>query len=342
MLSQQYYTQLSGSSYHFGDTAWPVICQGLPFNPTATYGNGVYVAVWHPYIARSTDLVNWTIVREESTYTLSDTIFYDGKFCVGLFGYGYYLSSDGISWVYNNDGQGGTSSFGWCHVINNKSIGWQTTNSSCTRGLICDLVGDNLIPQYIYDSNAPICWCVKNNSKELYTIDGGYVAIAMNNTVFGHGNITINGVIRGATGTPKKAAAYLAEARAGFLTIDMWREAYVTNEGACYYLRNDDKSDGTVFIATQVAPEGSVRAVSIADNVVDQNLTLDALNTYVLYENGALYQIHRSVVTKLGNCPVGATLRGLSYANGHFIVLGDGGFNAFSTNGSSWTVGNPI
>lgn len=337
MLAQQYYAQLSSSSHHFGDTPWPVICQGLPFNPTVTYGNGAYVAVWHPYIARSTDLINWTIVYEEPTYTLSDVIFYNGYFYVGLFGLGHLTSSDGITWTAVSDGHGGKSSFGWCHILNDGSIGYSLTSSNCTTGLI-----GNPNPTYAYGSNAPICWCVKTNRKDLYFPDGGYCALAMNNTVFVHGNVTRNNSIRGATGTPKKAAAYLAEPRGGFTKVNLWGSAYVTNEGSCFYLRYDDESAGTTAIATQVAPEGSVRAVSIADNVVDQNSSLDALNTYVLFENGVLYQIHASAVSKLGNCPVDAMLRGLSYANGRFIVLGDEGFNASSTNGASWAIGNRI
>lgn len=337
MLSQQYYSQLSGESYHFGDTSWPVICQGLPFNPTATYGNGAYVAVWHPYIARSTDLVNWTIVYVEPTYTLSDVIFYNGNFYVGLFGLGHLTSSDGAGWTAVNDGHGGKSSFGWCHTLNDGSIGYSLTSSNCTTGLI-----GNPNPTYASGSGSPICWCVKNNRKDIYWADGGYQSIAKNNTLFVHGNVTRNNPIRGASGTPKKAAAYLAEPRGGFITANMWNVAYVTNEGACFYCRYDDTSSGTTAIATRVAPEGSVRAVSIADNVVNQNSSLDALNTYVLFENGALYRIHASAVSKLGNCPVNATLRGLSYANGRFIVLGDKGFNASSTNGSSWAIGNPI
>lgn len=337
MLAQQYYAQLSSTSHHFGDTPWPVICQGLPFNPTVTYGNGAYVAVWHPYIARSTDLINWTIVYEEPTYILSDVIFYNGNFYVGLFGLGHLTSSDGITWTAVNDGHGGKSSFGWCHILNDGSIGYSLTSSNCTIGLI-----GNPNPTYAYGSNAPICWCVKTNRKDLYFSDGGYRALAMNNTVFVHGNVTRNNSIRGATGTPKKAAAYLAEPRGGFTKVNLWGSAYVTNEGSCFYLRYDDESAGTTAIATQVAPEGSVRAVSIADNVVDQNSSLDALNTYVLFENGVLYQIHASAVSKLGNCPVDTTLRGLSYANGRFIVLGDEGFNASSANGSSWAIGNRI
>lgn len=337
MLAQQYYAQLSSSSHHFGDTPWPVICQGLPFNPTVTYGNGAYVAVWHPYIARSTDLINWIIVYEEPTYTLSDVIFYNGYFYVGLFGLGHLTSSDGITWTAVSDGHGGKSSFGWCHILNDGSIGYSLTSSNCTTGLI-----GNPNPTYAYGSNAPICWCVKTNRKDLYFPDGGYCALAMNNTVFVHGNVTRNNSIRGATGTPKKAAAYLAEPRGGFTKVNLWGSAYVTNEGSCFYLRYDDESAGTTAIATQVAPEGSVRAVSIADNVVDQNSSLDALNTYVLFENGVLYQIHVSAVSKLGNCPVDTMLRGLSYTNGRFIVLGDEGFNASSTNGSSWAIGNRI